>query len=331
MKGISVIIACYNSENVITETLKHLQRQKNFDDIDWEVVLVNNNSTDKTAEVAREVWDENPIVPLRIITENKTGEANARKAGIVNAQYSILNIVDDDNWVEEQWIRKVYQYFENPEIGLVGCAGEGAFESTPPEWFERNKHAFAIGSLYEGDFVDITEDALTPGAGLSVRKAVFDHLYAIGWTPFLEGRVGTKQSGGADSEICYITRYLGYKIYYSNELHFKHFTAENRLSWDRLERMTYGFGASDVFTLIYKINYLESIGKKSLINTLRKKWWFNLIGKRAAHIIRKNFIKDHNQRKLANIRNKAFIETILVEKERFENGFQYLESIPKLL
>ena len=90
-KGISIIIACYNSEKVISTTLEHLQNQKNYEGINWEVIVIDNNSTDKTSIVAQENWDRNPIVPLRIINENKIGEANARKA--INRTLMNLRIV----------------------------------------------------------------------------------------------------------------------------------------------------------------------------------------------------------------------------------------------
>ncbi len=330
MNGISVIIACYNSEKVIPETLRHLQAQEGFDGISWEVVLVNNNSDDNTAEEAEKIWNENPVVPLRIIPETRMGEANARKAGIRAARYNIISVVDDDNRVAANWIKTLFNYYKDPEIGLVGCAGEGAFEAPVPAWFKENEHAFAIGKLYEGNFTDITEDALVPGAGLSVRKEVYDHLYSLNWQPFLEGRVGNRQSGGADSEMCFITRLLGYKIYYSNELHFQHFTAASRISWERLKNMTYGFGAADVFVLVYQLHYLESTGRKSLMTTLRKKWWFNYLGKKLTYFLKRGTFKDPGQRELFEIRNRAFCETILQEKKRFTEAFAYLDKIPKL-
>ncbi len=333
MKGISVIIACFNSEKVIPTTLKHLQNQKNTENIAWEVILVDNNSTDQTSVVANKIWAERPIVPLNILIEETIGEAHARKKGIQAAKYSILSIVDDDNWVDEDWIFKINSYFENPEIGLIGCAGIGEFESMPPDWFFENQHAFAVGKLYEGEFVDITDSAIVPGAGLCVRRKIYDHLFKLDWKPFLEGRVGNKQSAGADSEMCYITRLLGYKIFYSNQLTFKHFTASHRITWDRLTRMFEGFGEADVFTLPYKILYEESKGNKSLINKLRKKWWFNWIGKKVAL-----FIKDplqfiaapaFSQKELNRIRNKSFCHTIWKESEKFEKSFEYLRLISK--
>lgn len=330
MKGISVIIACYNSARVLPFTLRHLQAQKNWEGIAWEVIVVDNASKDGTGALAEKVWKENPVVPLRCIVETKQGEAHARKAGILAAQYDILSVVDDDNRVGEDWIRTLHAYYENPEIGLIGCAGIGAFEAPPPSWFKDHEHAFAIGKLYEGDFTDITESGLVPGAGLSVRKKVYDHLYAQNWHPFLEGRVGNKQTAGADSEMCLITRRLGYKIYYSNQLSFRHFTTADRISWERLKKMTYGFGAADVFLLVYQIHYLESTGRSSLMTRLRKTWWFNYLGKKWAYVFNKADIKDPKKRELFEIRNRAFCETILQEKARFKAAFDYLENVKPL-
>ena len=331
MNGISVIIACFNSEKVIGLTLRHLQAQINTEGIDWEIILVNNNSTDRTSEVAKVVWDENPLVTLKIVLEEKVGEANARQTGIKSAKYDILSIVDDDNWVSNNWIQTVNSYFKDPKIGLLGCGGVGEFEKTPPAWFEENKNAFAIGSLYEGDFTDITNHALVPGAGLCVRKKVYEKLFEINWKPFLQGRIGNRQSAGADSEMCYITRLLGYSIYYSNQLKFKHFTANHRITWDRLKRMTEGFGEADVFTLPYKILYEEHLGNKSILNNLRKHWWFNYIGKKLSLWLKDPFqfiqAREYSQKQLIRIRNNAFCKTIWTEREKFEGSFAYLQKL----
>ena len=57
MKGISIIICCYNSAKRLHETLKHLALQQVSDTIHWEVILVNNNSTDATTQIALEIWN----------------------------------------------------------------------------------------------------------------------------------------------------------------------------------------------------------------------------------------------------------------------------------
>lgn len=326
--SVSVIIACFNSEKVIQKTLEHLQCQIFTKFIDWEIILIDNMSNDNTAQIAQATWDLNPVTNLRIINEPNLGEANARKTGFLAAKFDILNIVDDDNRVPPNWIESISNFFDNPQIGLVGCVGEGDFEETPPTWYEKNKNAFAIGSLYSGNFTDITSDAIVPGAGLSFRRSIYNSLIKNDWKPFLIGRVGNTQSAGADSELCYITRHLGYKIYYSNDLRFKHFTAKNRITWERLERMFEGFGASDVFTLVYRTHYEESTNGKSLKTYLRRQWWFNYLGKNIVNFLKFRNVKGENsQITLMNIRNKAFCANILKNKSNFMNAFRYLDDI----
>lgn len=329
--GISVIIACYNSEKVIKTTLEHLQNQQNTSGIDWEVLLIDNNCTDNTAAIALETWNKNPIVELKILTEKKIGEANARMLGIKSAKFDILSIVDDDNWVSEKWIWQLTEYYKNQEIGLIGCAGEGVFEEKPPEWFAANQTAFAIGKLAEGDFVDFTSEALVPGAGLSLRKSIYERLFEIGWQPLLQGRVGNTQSAGADSEMCLATRLLGYKIYYSNELTFKHFTSANRISWDRLKKMTAGFGAADVFTLPYIILYREMAGENSITLKIKKNWWLNILGKRILLFLKDPFPyfrkDEYSAKQVYRIRTIAFCNTILENHKKFTQSFSDLEKI----
>jgi glycosyltransferase involved in cell wall biosynthesis len=330
-KGISVIIACFNSEKVIEKTLIHLQNQKKSQHIAWEVILVDNRSTDNTSEIAKSTWAKKPIVPMQLLWEEKIGLANARKTSVLAAKYDILCIVDDDNWVEEEWIAKISSYFENPEIGIVGCAGEGAFEEIPPVWFHDNQHAFAIGQLYEGSFIDVTNAGLVPGAGMSIRKVIYDTLYGLRWTPFLQGRVGAKQSAGDDSEMCMVTRLLGYKIFYSNDLKFKHFTTKQRITWERLKNMTEGFGEADVFVLPYMILHKEQQFGKSWATTLRKKWWINYLAKKTmyfSHVFFSNFTKTaFNKKHLAAIRTNAFCKRIWKEKSNFNQYFEMLEGL----
>ena len=56
--GVTIIICCYNSAQLLPPTIKHIAEQKNQDNIDWELTVVNNNSTDDTGQVARQEWDK---------------------------------------------------------------------------------------------------------------------------------------------------------------------------------------------------------------------------------------------------------------------------------
>ena len=95
--------------------------------------------------------------------------------------------------------------------------------------------------------------------------------------------------------------------------------------------MTEGFGEADVFSLPYKILYEESKGNKTIINQLRKKWWFNYVGKKISLISQDPFLfikpAIHSKKELNRIRNKTFCDTIWKERKKFEGTFDYLKKI----
>src|SRR5436190_1838589 len=99
MKGVSVIICCYNSEHRIDKTLNHLQAQIISSSLQWEIILVDNASNDSTVKKADELWNKNAVTEMNIISEPKPGLKNARLAGINKSKYEYISFIDDDNWV----------------------------------------------------------------------------------------------------------------------------------------------------------------------------------------------------------------------------------------
>src|SRR6185437_11337360 len=101
--GISVIICCYNSATRITPTLQHLFNQKGISLSSWEIIVVDNASTDNTCEKAIEIWESfGPGKPdFKVISEPTPGLSAARQKGINEALYDYVLFCDDDNWLDE--------------------------------------------------------------------------------------------------------------------------------------------------------------------------------------------------------------------------------------
>ena len=79
--GVSVVICCYNSEARIIPTLQHLAKQECPTDLAWEVILVNNNSSDDTVAVAKKYWEADPNnVHLIVVNEERPGLSFAERA-----------------------------------------------------------------------------------------------------------------------------------------------------------------------------------------------------------------------------------------------------------
>ncbi|SOE20909.1 Glycosyltransferase involved in cell wall bisynthesis [Spirosomataceae bacterium TFI 002] len=328
MNGVSVVICCFNSEGIVEETLDYLQKQET--NVNWEVILVNNASTDQTTRVALKKWGLNPITNLEIINETEPGLTYARKAGIAKAQYDIISFVDDDNFVPANWVSEVANVFRNPEVGILGVTAIGHFDGVPPEWYEKHKHAFATGELY--DFSgDVSEIGGVYGAGMSIRKKIYAELSAKKWQPLLTGRIGKVQMGGEDSEICLASKLIGYKIYYAKDLVIQHYIKEDRISEERLVNMTIGFGFADLFLLPYEVAHRSKIGKPQQFDGLRQSVFFNYFSKKV-RLLQLYFQKGNMtplDYKIAKVRIDAFCETILARKTSFIEAFANVDRLLK--
>ena len=140
------MICCHNSASLLPATLDHLARQKVDPSISWEVIVVDNLSTDNTASVAHRSWTAGSRAPLRVVAEPRLGLSYARASGIANARYDIITFVDDDNWLCPSWVETVHGVMaEHPEVGALGGINEPAFETVRPAWFGPVAYLYATG------------------------------------------------------------------------------------------------------------------------------------------------------------------------------------------
>lgn len=251
-KGISVVICSYNSEDRIGRVLSCLMEQKNTDDIDWELLLVDNNSKDNVIEVAKKTW-KHPKVPLHVFSEFQQGQSYATKTGIYKAKYEIIVLVDDDNYISQNYLSKAYTIMENhPEVGIAGGKGIGVFEKEPPHWFRDIQHAFAIGpqAKKEGYADDVR--GYIYGAGSILRKSVYEYLYANNFQLMLKGRIGKSLVAGEDKERSHAFRLLGYKMWYDPSLEFEHFMPAGRVNWNYTKMLLKSFGHAAIYHNLYK-------------------------------------------------------------------------------
>lgn len=107
---LSLIIPAYNEENHLKQCLDAVAAQTVMPD---EVLIINNNSTDGTVEIAKKY----PFV--RIVDEPKQGIVNARNAGFNAAKSDIIGRVDADNIVVKDWVEHVLQLFSDTSIAAV--------------------------------------------------------------------------------------------------------------------------------------------------------------------------------------------------------------------
>lgn len=239
MKGISVIICCYNSAEQLPKTLAHLANQLFNPTLNWELILVNNNSSDETANLADTLWKsfQSPA-HLTIVNESNPGLSHAREKGMSVAKYEFFLWCDDDNWLCDNYVQTAYEVMEShPEIGALGGWCEAAFEGDKPDWFDQQAHFFAVSrqGKVSGDIT--SKKGCLYGAGMVLRKSHWLQLKQHGFQHLLTDRTGNKLSSGGDTEYCFALRLLGYKIWFDERLFFTHFMDKGRLNLKYLSRL----------------------------------------------------------------------------------------------
>ena len=104
----TVIICTYNRSNNLPECLKALEDQHNVEELDWEVLVVDNNSTDNTKEVV-ENYARKSTIKIRYAHEKQQGLNYARNLGMREEKGDYFSYVDDDIVVNKVWLRSIYR------------------------------------------------------------------------------------------------------------------------------------------------------------------------------------------------------------------------------
>jgi glycosyltransferase involved in cell wall biosynthesis len=227
---ISVVICCYNSSSRIEPTLRHLADQTGLNSVEWEIILVDNNSTDGTGEFASGLWTQFQIHALfRVVKEEKSGQLYARLKGVREAQAELIAFIDDDNWLATNWVRNAITIMAaHPEVGVLGGSIEAHYQQEPPEWIKPVEQVLACGTVSESYEHIFERGGLVAGAGCVVRKPSYNAVLEKFGHFEQAGRTGPALSGGDDIEMLYKIQMIGFKVMKSGRLRLKHFIPATR-------------------------------------------------------------------------------------------------------
>lgn len=254
--GVSVIICCYNSASRLPETIRHLALQQVPKDIPWEINIIDNASTDQTANVAREEWQRHNLAAIEFkVTEQMIpGKTHALLKGIDEAKYEYILICDDDNWLNPGYIATAFHSINgDPAIGILG--GMGTVTAERP--LNMDKHLVMLLNAH-GPQTWATADHWVYGAGSLLRKSIFKNLINNGWQQIASGRTGSNFLSGEDVEFCFMYYLCGYKIIADDRLTFEHFISRNRQNQETIYSMAFWLSYS--YYLLY--SYLVIINKE---------------------------------------------------------------------
>ena len=228
----SVIVCTYNRAESLRDTLRVLRGQDAAECRHWEVIVVDNNSSDHTRAVIGEAQRDWPS--LRYEFEIQQGLSHARNRGIACARGEVLLFTDDDVLPEQDWVETTLSGLKASNADACGGYIAPIWETTPPAWLTERFYGFLAVRTDRTDDYPITSASQAPyGANMAIKKTVFD---TVGTFDPSRGRKGNVLASGEDGELFERILAAGFKAVFLGRSRVYHKVESFRLTKAYLRR-----------------------------------------------------------------------------------------------
>lgn len=278
MVEFTVAIRAFNGERYLSLILDKLQEQINVEDINWEIIVVDNNSTDDTAKIVKEYqsnWSK--PYPLKYYFEVRQSAFLARRRAIIEAKGNLIGFLDDDNVPASNWVAEAYSFSQShSQAAAYGSRIHGEYEVEPPRNFERIECFIPIIERLEticfNSYLHGKKGLLPPGAGLVIKRNVW--LEFVPEKLHFQGPVGKSlKAKGEDIEALIYIKKAGKEIWYNPKMEIFHQIPKTRFEREYLQKFFQGIGLGryrlrmsryqpwqyPFMTILYMINDLRKV------------------------------------------------------------------------
>lgn len=240
----SIIICTRNRSHAIISALQATAASmKRAPDKDVELIVVNNNSTDDTAEIIKDWKNNNPDIDCKILLETKPGLSHARNTGLSQSTGNVLIFTDDDCEMAEDYVATVIKcHKEAKEPAFIG----GRVILGDPDDYPtgiRPGTTFREFSRAQNDARHDSLNIFLMGANMTFPRTIFETL------GLFDTRLGagTKLHGGEDLDYIIRAYIHGFPILFVPELLIRHY--HGRKESDALDlKKKYAIGTGALYT-----------------------------------------------------------------------------------
>lgn len=226
MTDLTVAICTYNGSDRLPDVLDQLRRQRSTTGIEWEVLVVDNNSSDGTAELVKRYQSSWPTTSrLRYYMEPRQGKTYAIQRAFELSEAVFVGFLDDDNIPADDWVMNAVEFGQaHPRCGAFGGRILPLYEEEPPPGVGAIESAFAIvrrDYLHRYPLGGVLGRMFAPGAGLVIRREAWNR--DVPSSLRLEGPSGASSMGlHEDMEVQWYLHRAGWEIWHNPQLSIKH-------------------------------------------------------------------------------------------------------------
>jgi glycosyltransferase involved in cell wall biosynthesis len=174
MPNVSVLIATYNRAEYLKKILPIILAQEIENAFTFDIIVIDNNSTDNTREVAEQFG-------VKYLFEPKQGKSFALNMGIKEAKTDLLVFTDDDTVPDSKWLLNLYRCFQSSQCDAIGGRILSKYPLNTPQWI-KDSADLLVGPIVNHDYgseIKIYEQSLMfpfYGSNMAVKRSVLEKM-----------------------------------------------------------------------------------------------------------------------------------------------------------
>lgn len=245
---LSVVLCTWNRSKTLAIVLASLEASLAPGSFNWEILVVDNNSTDDTRGICDSFVKRNPD-RFRYLFEERQGKSFALNTGVRNARGGIVAFTDDDVTVDPNWVAQIYATFQNYECAGVAGRIVALWTCKQPSWIDLDGpyHHDAYGAIVRFEKGDRPHElsCTAAGANFAFRRGMFEKygLFRLDLSGnHADSRRPGDLLGGEDTEFCRRLLNAGEKLIYAPKAVVHHPVELHRLKKKYLRTFAFNYG-----------------------------------------------------------------------------------------
>jgi len=240
---IAVVICTRNRASFLSDLLQALKKQTMPSD-QWEIIVVDNNSTDATLEVIEKYRSQG--MAIKLVKESRLGSNFCRNTGIKNSSAPLIAFIDDDAYPDCEWLSNIWEIYGSEEVWDFCLSGKIAlhFLNERPGWLNKELEDY-LSAIDYGESPKWIQARQACSANLVIPRKHFQANSVLGFDTRLLRRDGNLKSNDETLTLLKLEK-LGVRFLYCPNIKVWHQIPKQRLQSSFFIKRAFWQGISDI-------------------------------------------------------------------------------------